>query len=75
METKNNRLEYDKLIKEYFTTSGWTRERLSDYRKRLKDFFDNEQNHADYYEDFLDSGVGESFYVAHGEQIIRDYKP
>jgi len=69
-----NELTYRNFISEYFTARGWTREQWNDYRKRLKAFFSDETNRAIYYEHFLRSGVGESFYMANGEQIIRDFK-
>jgi len=71
---ESNEATYKNLVHEYFTACRWSVEQWNDYRKRLKTFFDDETNHADYYEHFLDSGIGESYYMAFGVQIIRDFE-
>lgn len=61
--------EYNKLIREYFFR-GMCGKRLDEYRIRLKAFFNDPDNRAAFYEDFLETGVGESFYMAYGFQIL-----
>ena len=72
MSNNEARATYESLKSEYFNARLWTENWMNDYRKRLKAFFDDEYNHAEFYEEFLYSGIGESFYMANGYQILSD---
>ena len=64
------------FIDEYFSSGkhgGWldTKEEEEGYRQRLKKFFSENDVPNDLDERFVKSGVGQSFYMAHGYGILE----
>ena len=60
----------ENLINEYFRARGWFDDQREDYRKRLKTFFADNVIPDDLRKKFRESGVGESYYMTHGHQIL-----
>jgi len=70
MDNEDARIQMKALIKEYFAARGWTNEEREDYRTRLKAFFADQAIREELFDEFRESGVGESFYMAHGYRIM-----